>query len=76
MPQPIAIPINPRNPTQARSGKPARQDDLNTLIIDLQNRVERLEKVLSGGLMLTSPDGKTTVRLTIDNTGTAVWTRQ
>jgi hypothetical protein len=76
MPQPAATPINPFNPAQPRGGKPSRKDDLALIIVDLQTRVSALENLLAGGLVLTSPDGKTTVRLTIDNTGNPIWTKQ
>lgn len=47
MPQPSSSAVNPTDPTQARGGKPAAQDDLGSLILSLQNRVSKIESALS-----------------------------
>lgn len=68
--------VDPSNIAQTLPGKPQRSADINVDLNDLANRVARLERVVSGGILFTSPDGFTTMRLTIDNSGNPVWTRQ
>lgn len=68
--------VDPRNIDTKLSGKPTRGADLNVDLNTLDDRVTKLENLVSGGVLFTSPDGFTTVRLTIDNSGNPVWTRQ
>lgn len=77
MPTPtISQSVNPTDVTTKLSGKAQRPADLNVNLNSLDERVTKLENVVSGGILFTSPDGFTTMRLTIDNSGNPVWTRQ
>lgn len=63
-------------PITTGSGKPPRQEDLVTIIRNLQKRVTALEAAVarSQGVTFISPDGNTFKTLSIDNSGTPVWT--
>lgn len=79
MPNPVRTinqSVDPTNTATKLSGKPPRGADLNVDLNALADRVTKLEKLVSGGILFTSPDGFTTMRLTIDNSGNPVWTRQ
>lgn len=57
-------------------GKYAKPQNLVTMVIQLQNQVAalKLQFAQCQGITLISPDGTKTVTLSIDNTGTPVWT--
>lgn len=70
MPTPvISQSVNPSDITTKLPGKPQRPGDINVIVRDLQDRVEKLENVLHGGVLLTSPNGTITLRLVINNSG-------
>lgn len=63
-------------PHSDTSGRiPKQQNDIQ-IIRDLQRRVQNLEQAAarSQGITFVSPDGNTYKTLSIDNTGTPVWT--
>jgi hypothetical protein len=76
MPQPtVNQSVDPTDPTQPISGQPVTQTNLPAIIIELQNRIARLEAVLQGGVLLTDPAGDVHVRLSINASGNPTWTR-